>query len=183
MATKHRKEQVTRRNRADVDNSLNKDQKMLVVLGQFRIVIKSIRRHYQQVELQSGVSGAQLWALAHIADYPGAKVNELARALAIHASTTSNLIGRLDALGLITRKRTRQDQRTVHLYATKKGANALKRAPRPLIGVLQQALSDVTERRLDALHISLGELISAMKVKDVRARAATSLSDVSPGKR
>jgi len=151
---------------------------MLEVLGQFRIVIKSIRRHYQEVERQSGVNGAQLWALAHIATHPGAKVNELARALSIHASTTSNLIRRLDALGLITRSRIREDQRTVRLHVTSKGANAIKRAPRPLIGVLQQALSDVSERRLDTLHKSLGEVISAMKVKDVRARSATPLSDL-----
>ena len=177
MATKQRKHGATRRSR-DPDDSSKRDQKMLEVLGQFRIVIKSIRRHYQEVERQSGVNGAQLWALAHIASHPGAKVNELARALAIHVSTTSNLIRRLDALGLITRNRIREDQRTVRLHVTNEGTKALKQAPRPLIGVLQQGLSEVSERSLDALHKSLGELISTMKVKDVRARSVTSLSDL-----
>ena len=65
---------------------------MLEVLQQFRILVKSIRSHYQQVEARSGVSGAQLWALAHIAGSPGSKVGELARALAIHQSTASNLV-------------------------------------------------------------------------------------------
>ena len=178
MATKQQKEKTIKRVRADVANSSKRDQKMLAVLGQFRIVIKSIRRHYQDVERQSGVNGAQLWALAHIAAHPGTNVNELARALAIHVSTTSNLIRRLDALELITRHRIREDQRSVQLHVTSKGAKALKRAPRPLIGVLQQALSDVSERRLDALHRSLGDVISAMKVKDVRARSTTPLSDL-----
>ncbi len=36
---------------------------MLAVLGQFRILFKSIRRHYHHVERQAGISGAQLWAL------------------------------------------------------------------------------------------------------------------------
>ncbi len=178
MAKELGKERPGRRIQTDAEASSKRDRKMLEVLGQFRIVIKSIRRHYQDVERQSGVNGAQLWALAHIAAHPGAKVNELARALAIHASTTSNLIRRLDALGLIKRSRIREDQRTVRLHVTSKGATALKRAPRPLIGVLQQALSDVSEHRLDALHKSLGEVISAMQVKDVRARSATPLSDL-----
>jgi len=178
MATKPGKEEASRRIQVDAEVSSKRDRKMLEVLGQFRIVIKSIRRHYQEVERQSGVNGAQLWALAHIAAHPGAKVNELARALAIHVSTTSNLIRRLDALGMITRTRIREDQRTVRLHVTGKGAKALKRAPRPLIGVLQQALSDVSERRLDALHKSLSEVISAMKVKDVRAHGATPLLDL-----
>lgn len=178
MATKQRKEKATGRIRADADNSSKRDLQMLAVLSQFRVVFKSIRRHYQEVERQSRVSGAQLWALAHIAAHPGTKVSELARALAIHASTTSNLIGRLDALRLIKRKRIGGDQRTVQLYLTTKGTNALKRAPRPLIGVLQQALSELSQRRLDALHTSLSELISVMKVKDVRARSTTPLSDL-----
>ena len=182
MATKQRREKATLRAtlsiRADAGNSSKRDRQMLAVLGQFRVVFKSIRRHYQEVERQSRVSGAQLWALAHIAAHPGTKVSELARALAIHASTTSNLIGRLDALALITRKRIGRDQRTVQLYLTAKGKNALKRAPRPLIGVLQQALSELPARTLDALHKSLCELIGAMMVKDVRARTTTPLSDL-----
>jgi len=151
--------------------------KMLEVLQQFRILIKSIRGHYQQVENRSGVSGAQLWALAHIAGNPGSKVGELARALAIHQSTASNLVGRLESLGLVTRSRVQHDQRSVKLVLTVKGARAVKRAPRPLIGVLQQALSDIPEASLDALNRHLGKLIGAMKNHDTRGRL-TPLSEM-----
>jgi len=155
-----------------------RQRKMLDVLGQFRIVIKSIRRHYQRVEQQSGVSGAQLWALAHIARHPGSKVGDLATALAIHPSTASNLINRLVSLGLVARKREGRDQRVVRLYPTVRGTAALKRAPQPLIGVLQQALSELPAGGLDGLHRHLDTLIRAMRVKDVRARRSTPLSDV-----
>lgn len=151
--------------------------KMLEVLQQFRILIKSIRRHYRQVENRSGVSGAQLWALAHIAANPGSKVGELARALAIHQSTASNLVGRLESLELIARSRLREDQRSVKLVLTAKGARAVQRAPRPLIGVLQQALSDIPEASLDALRRHLGKLVGAMRTRDTRGRS-TPLSEM-----
>lgn len=154
-----------------------KSTKMLEVLQQFRILIKSIRGHYREVENRSGVSGAQLWALAHIADNPGSKVGELARALAIHQSTASNLVGRLESLGLIARTRLRHDQRSVKLVVTAKGARAVKRAPRPLIGVLQQALSDIPPTSLNALHRHLGKLVGAIKNRDTRGRS-TPLSDM-----
>ncbi len=154
-------------------------RKMLEVLGQFRVVIKSIRHHYQKVERQSGVTGAQLWALSHVSRHPGSKVGDLARALAIHPSTASNLINRLVSLSLVARKREGRDQRVVRLYPTAKAAAALKRAPQPLIGVLQQALSELPASSLDGLHLHLSKLIGAMKVKDVRARRSTPLSDVS----
>lgn len=141
------------------------------MLGQFRMVIKSIRRHYLQVERRSEISGAHLWALAHIAENPGERVGDVARALAIHPSTASNLVRRLALRAMIAPKRKGKDRRAVQLYAAKKGLAALKRAPKPLIGVLQQALADLPAGSVDALHHHLEELISVMKIRDVRARA------------
>lgn len=171
MASASQKKESKRRERGTETVAAARHAKMLEVLQQFRIVIKSIRSHYQQVENRSGVNGAQLWALAHIAGNPGAKVGELARALAIHQSTASNLVGRLESLGLVARSRVRHDQRAVELVLTAKGGRAVRRAPRPLIGVLQQALSDIPEASLDVLHRHLGRLIGAMNIRDTRGRS------------
>lgn len=172
------KKPVTNRPKPDSTAAAScKNSKMLKVLKLFRILVKSIRGHYQVVENRSGVSGAQLWALAHVAGNPGSKVGELARALAIHQSTASNLVGRLESVGLLARNRVRHDQRSVELRLTPKGLSALSRAPRPLIGVLQQALLDLPESRLDALHQHLDVLIGTMKIKDKRGRS-TPLSEM-----
>ena len=171
MAPVPRNKKTIRRQRGTGAVATARQAKMLGVLQQFRILVKSIRSHYQQVENRSGVSGAQLWALAHVAGSPGSKVGELARALAIHQSTASNLVGRLESLGLVSRSRMQHDQRSVELSLTAKGARAIQRAPRPLIGVLQQALSNIPEASLDALHRHLGKLIVAMKIRDTRGRS------------
>ncbi len=144
---------------------------MLKVLKQFRIVFKSIRHHYQEVERLTGVSGAQIWVLTYVADQPGTKVGQLATALAIHPSTASNLVRKLDASGLLIRKRIADDQRAVQLQLTQAGESALQHAPRPLIGVLQQALKDMPERRLHELHDALGHLVSKMALKDSSAQS------------
>jgi len=148
-----------------------KHPEMLAVLEQFRILFKSIRRHYHNVERRAGISGAQLWALAEVAADPGVKVGQLARTLAIHQSTASNLLRRLEMLNLIIRRRPGKDQRTVQLFVTGKGLRLLKGAPKPLIGLLQQALADLPQASLDALHIHLGKVISLLKAKDLQARA------------
>lgn len=144
---------------------------MLEVLGLFRIVFKAIRRHYQSVQRRAGIGGAQLWALAQIADNPGLLVGDLARALAIHQSTASNLLRDLERSALVLRKRPREDQRSVRLFATSKGRAVLKRAPRPLIGVLQKALSDLPAGNLDALHAELSRLIATIQTEISDARA------------
>jgi DNA-binding MarR family transcriptional regulator len=143
----------------------------LAVLGQFRMVIKSIRRHYAEVQRRSDISGAHLWALAHVAQHPGGRVGDVARALAIHPSTASNLIRALASRGMIVQRRKGDDGRTVQLFPDRKGTTALRRAPKPLIGVLQQALADLPERSVHALHRHLDELLAVMESKDRRARA------------
>ena len=151
---------------------------MLEVLEQFRIVFKSIRRHYQSVERRAGISGAQLWALAQVAGRPGVTVGDLAKSLAIHQSTASNLLRRLEGLGLVARQRRGKDQRVVALFATPQGLKVLKRAPQPLSGVLQQALSDLPVGNLQVLRRELRKLIAAMRTKDLEAARATPLSDI-----
>jgi len=177
MSSAKRKSAARPARRSVNADTIDRNSRMLEVLKLFRILVKSIRGHYQAVENRSGVSGAQLWALSHIAQYPGSKVGELAQALAIHQSTASNLVGRLESLGLLARNRLRHDQRSVELTLTPKGKRALARAPRPLIGVLQQALLDLPQARLDALHRHLGVLVETLKVKDRRGRAMP-LSDM-----
>jgi DNA-binding MarR family transcriptional regulator len=150
---------------------------MLDVLRQFRIVIRSIQRHYQWVERSCGVSGAQLWAMERIAASPGLSPGELARQLAIHPSTASNLLARLEELGMIKRGRRSHDQRRVQLSITAKGASVLRKAPRPLKGVLQQALADMPAASLEALQQLLRDLLGLMRVRDDAARAKP-LSDI-----
>lgn len=153
-------------------------RRMLEVLEQFRVIVKSIRRHYQDVERRAGISGAQLWALAQVAGQPGGHVGELARALAVHQSTASNLVRDLEKRALITRERRGRDLRHVQLYPSKKGLALLKAAPRPLIGVLQQALSEMSAARLVALHAELAHVIGLMKGKQVAAARALPLSEM-----
>jgi MarR family transcriptional regulator, organic hydroperoxide resistance regulator len=151
---------------------------MMRVLQQFRVIFKSIRSHYQQVERRAGLSGAQLWALAEVAKNPGRPVGELARALAVHQSTASNLVRRLERSGMLTRERQGRDQREVQLFASAKGVRVLKRAPRPLIGVLQQALSELPVERLERLHVELERLIALLKVRQAAAARALPLSEM-----
>lgn len=153
-------------------------RQMLEVLEQFRVIIRSVRRHYRDVERRAGLSGAQLWALAEVAARPGLEVGGLARALAVHQSTASNLARGLHALELVRRERKRRDHRHVQLFTTAKGLKLLARAPRPSIGVLQQALSELPAARLRELHAALARVVALMKVKSLAAARALPLSDL-----
>ena len=143
---------------------------MLEVLKLFRTVFGSQKRHYQTVEKTSGVGGAQMWALAEIHRSPGVTVGELARRLAIHRSTATNLVNRLEALNLVTKRRNGKDQRNVQVEATARGAQIFAKSPRPAMGVLQRALLDVPPATLRSLQRHLHTVIKTMRTRDGRAR-------------
>ena len=132
----------------------------LEVLKQFRIIFKSVKAHFQNVEAQCRLSGAQLWALSVIVGQTGIKVSELAKELSIHQSTASNLVERLVSQGLVEKERSREDQRVVRLTPTAAGIGLVRQAPGPAEGVLPDALGHLPKATLDQLQHNLSELIA-----------------------
>jgi DNA-binding MarR family transcriptional regulator len=135
------------------------------VLRQFRVVFKSVRQHFEVVERQCGVSGSQLWALAAIHSNPGMKVTELAQRMSIHQTTASNLIKLLLQKSLVERHRSLEDGRVVELFISTAGQRIIRTAPKPLDGVLPDALGHLSPEGLNRLGNALGELLQVMKVR------------------
>lgn len=159
------------------DSALSHQQRAREALKKFRIVFSSVKKHFQDVETNCGVSGAQLWAVAEINQAPGLRVTELARAMSVHQSTASNLLADLERQGIIEKQRTGADQRVVRLYLSEKGRDLVGRAPQPMIGVLPDALQNLPTDLLDSLSANMDALISLMRSKDPKA-AQKPLSDL-----
>ena len=138
----------------------------LSVLQRFRVLIRTAQRHSQWIERQSGVTGAQLWALQELAEAPGLRVGELANRMALHQSTASNMVDRLETAALIRKERTSADQRVVRLYLTDEGLALLARAPSPARGVLPEALRLMDDEGLASLQSELEKLLRQIKNLD-----------------
>ena len=137
----------------------------LSVLQRFRVVIRTAQRHSQWIERQSGVTGAQLWAMQELAEKPGLRVGELAKMMALHQSTASNMIDKLETSGLIRKERTAADQRVVRLYLTDTGMELLERSPSPARGVLPEALRLMSGEELGSLQSALDHLL--LQIRDM----------------
>jgi DNA-binding MarR family transcriptional regulator len=154
------------------------DQRALAqsVLEEFRLIFKAVRRHFQWVEAQTGVSAAQMCLLGQVDERPGIRVTELARELAIHQSTASNLVERLESARLLKRERSDADQRVVRLHLTAAGRRLVAAAPKPLEGLLPYALRQMPARDLQPLREHLEGLTDVMQSleKAQKKRAAKS---------
>lgn len=132
------------------------------VLRQFRVIFKSVRKHFQAIEQAAGISGAQLWALSCVAERPGLRVSELAADMSVHQSTASNLVEKLVELGLVRRERDTDDQRVTRLHPTEAAQQRLSGAPGPVRGLLPDALSKLPYDTLRNLHVNLTDLLGKM---------------------
>lgn len=142
------------------------DNPQLSVLKSIRLILGSSKKHYRRIEAECGLSGAALWALVEIAERPGLSVSDLARMLAVHQTTASNLLQRLEQAGLVARTRADTDLRVVLLRPTDAGLALLSRAPKPVRGVLQEALLRLPPDALADLDRALGALIEQMEHVD-----------------
>lgn len=172
-STPRTRKSVSRRrpdaNGSSVSRAPDADGQVVVVLQQFRELFRVAQQHFQKVEAKCGVSGAQLWAMSELDGQPGLKISELARTLSIHLSTASNMLDKLEAKAFVRRERTSGDQRVVKVYLTAEGRRCLKRAPRPVQGVLPDALERMPRDAVRRLHRDLTLLL---ELSSVRSRGA-----------
>ncbi|MEN6586943.1 MAG: MarR family transcriptional regulator [Sulfuricella sp.] len=154
-------------------------KKSLEALKKFRRIVSSAQRHFRRIEEQCGLSGAQLWVLREVAERPGQRVSDLAKAMSLHLSTTSNLLDKLAKRDLIRRERNDPDQRIVRLFLTEEGMRIVTSAPGPARGVLPEALNRLPDDELDSLNRSLARVLDEIADSD-KGAAMKPLSDLIP---
>lgn len=97
-----------------------------------------------------------------ISHNPGVSVTGISKATGVHASTASNMLDKLEAKGLIERRRGGEDQRTVSLYPTPAGERLLRRAPGVPQHCLSAALAKMSDSEVRAVARSLHGLRAAL---------------------
>ncbi|WP_137173894.1 MarR family winged helix-turn-helix transcriptional regulator [Massilia sp. HP4] len=146
------------------------------VLRQFRIVFNAVKTHFRQLERDSGLGGAQVWALSVIDSQPGIGATSLGRAMDIHQSTASNLVRGLVERGYVAAAREGSDRRSVALRILPAGQEVLRRAPAPLAGVLPNALATLDEATLLRLEQDLATLIARLDADEAAGKIPLSHS-------
>ena len=148
--------------------ALPKTTGSMEVLQKFRYIVRAAQRHSQWIESETGLAGAQLWVLAEIRDEPGIRSGDVAKKMALHQSTASNLIDRLAARRLIVRAREESDARVVRLRVTAAGERLLAKAPEPLKGLLPHIIETMDAPARARLSASLDELAHEIRRLDER---------------
>ena len=135
-----------------------------------RRMVRALQTYSQEVHAAYGLTGPQLWALKTLERHGRMTVGRLAAALAVHQSSISILLVRLERRRLVRRIRSRPDRRIVHVGLTPRGAAVAADAPEAAQGRLLHALGSMSAEQLRRTRRVVDQLVQAMEARDVTAR-------------
>lgn len=112
---------------------------------------RAMRRAARAADPGMTLSVAQLEALSCIAENPGMRPGELARALRLAPSSVATLLNGLGAAGLVTRVPSPEDRRAASLALSGAGTAAVARWQDVNTGIVAAALASLPEDRRGSL--------------------------------
>lgn len=127
-----------------------------------RAFIDDMRTRYRELERETGASIAMHRALACVAASPGVSASGLATALGMKRPAVSHLLKGLSGRGWIERRRISTDQRSVQLFLTSTGKRIIDATGGRAVGVLQRAVSKLSDVEVDSLSSGLVALLQEL---------------------
>ena len=110
------------------------------------------------------ITGQQLGALRIVALSPQISPHELSERMYLHVSTITGIVDRLVKKGYLTRKRSVEDRRVIHLNVTATGRRVIKRTPLEGMGLLIHSVHKMPAKEIRDILKGLKLILKVMKV-------------------
>jgi DNA-binding MarR family transcriptional regulator len=115
------------------------------------------------------LTAPQLVCLLNIVEAGSTHPAAIARSIFVSPSTTVGILDRLEARGLISRKRDRGDRRVVNVTATDLGRKVAREAPSPLQDSLADGLKRLPGQAQATIALSLAKVVELMEAEFAEA--------------
>ena len=114
------------------------------ILRSLRRTSRAVDLHSKRLAKQHSLTGPQLVCLREILRQEIATPSGIARAVSLSQGTVTGILDRLESRALVSRERSAEDRRKIHVTVTPKGRDTVAQAPSPL--------HEQFSARLNALH-------------------------------
>jgi DNA-binding MarR family transcriptional regulator len=102
------------------------------ILRSLRRMSRAVDLHSKHLAKQHELTGPQLVCLREILRRGSATPTTIAHAVSLSQGTVTGILARLEARQLLTRAKSTDDKRKVHLQVTERGKQLVAQAPSPL---------------------------------------------------
>lgn len=147
------------------------------LMRSIRRIIRAVDLHSKALKQRTDFTTPQLVCLTALAQKGPITLKGLSEAIDLSPSTTLGIVDRLQAKGLVERRRGDRDRRQVMLSITEAGQGSLLAAPYPLQHKLLDRFRGLSELEQSTLTLGLERLVELLGARDLEASA---ILDVSP---
>lgn len=130
----------------------------LEALRALRRILRAAELGNRQLATATGLTPSQLLVLQEIGERGEVTPTQLSAALQFSQATITNIVDRLEAGGLVTRKRGEEDKRRIHLTCTPAGFQTMERAPDLLQARFSEEFARLAEWEQAMILAGLGRL-------------------------
>ena len=142
----------------------------LAAMNSLRRIVLALRSWAREAEGTSGVSGAQVFVLEKLAEEPGQSLTRLAEMTVTSKAAVSVVVSKLVDRGLVRRKASNVDGRSVVLDLTAAGRRALEGAPESPAGHVTAALRRLPRAELAEISRLLERLVGELGIAAIEPR-------------
>ena len=106
------------------------------IMDNIRRVFQILNEKSQRIKQETGMTGPQLWAIRVIHQYGPINISDIAKRMYLHQATVLGIIDRIEARGLVSRNRSKDDRRIIWVELTQDGMELVKTVPEVVQGLL-----------------------------------------------
>jgi DNA-binding MarR family transcriptional regulator len=158
-----------------------KSQQIAEIIDNLRRVFQVVHGQSKRAERETGLTSPQLWAIKVIAEAGRIRVSDLARRIYLHPATTVGILDRLEKKGLVSRTRSQEDRRVVHVGLTQEGLGIVEKSPQVAQGLLVSGLEKISSQNLKKIDNGLGQMVSILGAQEIPPQLILSSEVNQPG--
>lgn len=148
------------------------------VLIAIRRIIRATDIHSRKLTKTVGLTAPQLLVLRAIRDLGAVAISRLSTEVSLSQATVTTILDRLEARGLVARRRSEHDKRVVHALLTPAGEAVLAKAPTPLQDSFSVRFEQLPDWEQSQILSALQRVAAMMDAGDLDAAPFLELGDL-----
>ncbi len=144
-----------------------KSKQIAEIVDNLRRVFQVVHGQSKRAERETGLTSPQLWTIKVIAEAESIRVSDLARRIYLHPATTVGILDRLEKKGLVSRTRSQEDRRVVHVGLTHEGLAIVEKSPQVAQGLLVAGLEKLSTQNLKKIDDGLGQMVAILGAQEI----------------
>lgn len=145
------------------------DETARSVLRSLRRILQAVDQHGRRLKSRYGLTGPQIICLREIQRGASLNPGQLARNVGLKPPTVTGILDRLEARGLVTRRRRNTDKRQVRIELTEAGTAVVNEAPAPLQEEFVGRFAALPAERREAIASHLDEVVALLEAEGIEA--------------